>query len=179
MRRTLILALTLLVGLPAHAQKSAEVAAQNVQCAMTICFENYADHPAINSRLTRAGFVHELEIRADGQVLSWYAAPAGTARALVIGQQGQTECQISTNAFGVKQAPPVARAVISKLYTGKIADGAPAGQNVLPGTPQAQQGGCAGFHVFAPRRLIWVAAERAGNDGTCLSDSTTQIVLRI
>lgn len=156
-----------------------EAAAQNVQLAITLCFQNYHQHDAIHGLFVTAGFEHSTETWADGDVLNWYAAPANTANVLVLGEEGGTECRISTDLFGVEQALPFARTVIDQLYSGDILDGSPEGQNILPGTPEADQQSCSGFHVFAPRRLISVVVERAGNDGTCTMDGTSQIVLRM
>lgn len=156
-----------------------EAAAQNMQLAMTICFQSYQDHDSIHGKLVTAGFVHEPETWSDGEVFNWYVAPARTAMVLVLGQNGETECRVTTDQFGVEQALPFARAVIDQLYTGDIVDGSPEGQNIRPGSPEAQDDACSGFHLYAPRRLIWVVLYRAGNDGTCISDGTASIVMRM
>ena len=179
MIRPALLSLALLIAPQAHALTPVEAAAQNMQLAMTICFQSYQDHDSIHGKLLNAGFVHEPETWSAGEVFNWYIAPARTATVLVLGQNGETECRVTTDLFGVAEALPFARAVIDQLYTDEIVDGSPEGQNIRPGSPEAQDEFCSGFHLYAPRRLIWIALARAGNDGTCISDGTASILMRM
>ncbi len=163
----------------AGAQTAAEAAAINVQYAMTVCLENYRTPLNIPATFVLAGLAHTRQDIGNGTVADWFSAPGDTMNVAVIADRDSTECRIGTTHYGVEQMLPFARAVVGQLFSAEIYDGAPEGYNILPGTPQARQDVCSGFHLFAPRKLIWVKLARAGNDATCISDGTAQIIMKM
>lgn len=174
--RVLALIFALLMPFPVAALTPAEAAARNVQLAMSLCFQNYHDPANLRPAFMQAGFAYEPENFA-GEIVHWFHTPGYNVNVMVLDKPGAVECRISTPAYGVEQMHPFIRAVLATLFNGDIHEGAPEGQNILPGSAAAQQEICSGYHLFAPRSLIWVKLARAGNDGTCVSDGTSQIIM--
>lgn len=178
MIRAMTTALVLIAqGGAAAAVTPLEAAAANVQLAMDVCIRNYNTPDQLHDKFVQAGFAHKPE-DFGGEIAHWYETPGNTALVTFYRNQrsGGTECQISTNHMDVTQMLPFAKAVMAQNFPGiAVLDGAPEGQNVLPGTPAAQQGACSGFHFLVPRMMIWVELTRAGNDGTCISDGSSAL----
>lgn len=178
----LIPALVLGLAMPALAQTPQEAAAINARLAIEICARNYRTPDEIRPAFEAAGFAYTQEDLGGGpgDVLHWYAAPADTVSAAVLFPgPDQAECRVTTDHMDVAEALPFARAVFETMFAGQIQDGAPEGQDVRPGSVEAQVDFCSGFHVFAPQKVIWVQLARAGNDGTCQSDGTASINIKM
>ncbi len=181
-RRALAVMLLAGFGIPADAQTPSEAAAINARLAIELCVRNYRTIDEIRPAFDAAGFTYTPEDFGGGpqNILHWYAAPADTVNvAVLFSGPDQAECRVTTDHMDVNQALPFARAVIETMFAGQIQDGSPEGQNVLPGSPEAEQDICSGFHIFAPRKLMWVQIARAGNDGTCRSDGTASINIKM
>lgn len=154
-----------------------EAAAANVQLALDICIRNYNTPDQLHGMLVQAGFTHNPE-DFGGEIANWYETPGNTALVTFYRNQrtGSTECQISTDQMDVTQMLPFTKAVMAQNFPAiAVLDGTPEGQNVLPGTPAANNGPCSGFHFLVPRMMIWVQLTRAGNDGTCISDGSSNL----
>ncbi len=178
--KALALATPLCSAFPAASQTLAEAAALNTQLAIELCVRNYRVVEQIRPAFEAAGFVHSTEDFGGGQHIDWYAAPADTVNVAIISTGvDAADCRVTTGHMDVTQALPFSTAVVEALLPGQVQPGSPEGQNILPGTPESEQDFCSGFHVFAPRKLIWVQLARAGNDGTCRSDGTASINIRM
>ncbi len=158
----------------ALAQAEVEAAATNATLAMNLCLQNYQDPDGLLQAFQQAGFSYTPEDFGDGNVLHWYATPDGNVNTAIAVNEGSVECRIGTGLWGVEAMVPFAEEAFAALTQGvEVTTGSPEGQNVLPGTPEAQQGACSGFNVLLPRTLLWVQIVRQGNDGTCASDGTS------
>lgn len=191
-RKTLIPLLLIAAALPAWAQETAPAAteeqteeqamaeaevmaaATNATLAMNLCLQNYQDPEGLLQAFQQAGFGYTPEDHGDGNVLHWFSTPDENMSTAVAISQGSVECRIGTDLWGVEAMVPFAQEAFAALTDGiEVSTGSPEGQNILPGTPEAQNAACSGFHVMLPRTLLWVQVVRQGNDGTCTSDGTS------
>lgn len=181
MKRIALISL-FLAPLPATAQTPEEAAAINARLSMELCVRNYRTPDQIRPAFEAAGFTYAPEDFGGGpsDIIHWYAAPADTVRTGVLFPgPDQAVCRVTSPYIDVVEALPLSRAIMETMFAGQIQDGSPEGQNILPGSVEAQSAGCSGFHIFAPQKLIWVELTRSGNDGTCQSDGTASINIRM
>lgn len=172
-RAVISLALAALTALPAAAQSSVQLAVNNAYLAMQLCIQNYGTPDDVVNAFWRAGFTYSPEDFGGGDILHWFETPGNSVQVAVI-TDGSLECRIGTNLWGVEQMVPFAVDSFTRITNGiPVTMGSPEGQNILPGSAQAQQQACSGFNVLLPRTLLWVQIERQGNDGTCISDGTS------
>ncbi|MEM7007389.1 MAG: hypothetical protein AAF922_02740 [Pseudomonadota bacterium] len=176
MRRALLL--SLLIATPALAQDARTNAAFYAQRAMEFCIRNYGTPEAMIPAFKEAGFSETIEDFA-GEKLHWMAAPRNIVNVLVQASPGESYCAISTEKFGVTVATPFVGKVLGHIFTGDIYFQSPEGKVIRPGSPQASQTSCTGYHFFAPQRLIWVQLASVGNDPLCIENGTTQIMVRM
>jgi hypothetical protein len=161
------------------AQTPQEAAAINMQLAIQLCVENYRTPQKMRPAFEAAGFEYQPERFSAEEVVHWYVAPADTMVAQVDPGPGRSFCAISSNLMSVGSASAFARAVFERWFAGAIQIGSPQGEFIAPGTPQAANRACTGFHVFAPQRLIWVQIGNAGQDPLCIEDGTAQIIIQM
>lgn len=164
---------------PKAEEAEVEAAATNATLAMKLCLENYRTPDALLQAFRQAGFAHAPEDLGGGAVLHWFTTPTENVRTAVVADAGAVECRIGTGLWGVEAMQTFATDVFGAITQGvEIQAGGPEGQTVLPGSPEAQQGPCSGFHVMLPQSMLWVQIERQGNDGTCISDGTSVMRMR-
>ena len=158
----------------AQAEAEVEAAATNATLAMQICLQNYRAPEALLGAFEQAGFAHTTEDFGDGNVLHWFATPDDNLTTAVAVEGTSVECRIGTGLWGVEAMLPFAQEAVAALTQGvEVQTGSPEGQNILPGTAEAQADACSGFHVLLPQTMLWVQILRQGNDGTCISDGTS------
>jgi hypothetical protein len=155
-------------------QAQMEAAATNATLAMKICLQNYRDPDGLLGAFQQAGFAYTPEDFGDGEILHWFVTPDENVQTAVVVQEGSVDCRIGSGLWGVEAMLPFAQEAFGALTDGvDMQTGSPEGQNILPGTAEAQHGACSGFHVLLPQTMLWVQILRQGNDGTCASDGTS------
>lgn len=158
----------------AQAEAEIEAAATNATLAMRLCLQNHREPDALLQAFQQAGFTYAPEDLGDGEVLHGFATPDSGVGATVIANEGAVECRIGTGLWGVEAMLPFARDAFDTLTDAvEVQDGGPEGQTILPGTPEAQEDACSGFHAMLPQSMLWVQILHLGNDGTCASDGTS------
>lgn len=160
----------------AEAQAEVEAAATNATLAMNICLQNYQNPDGLLQAFQAAGFSYAPEDLGGGpdDTLHWFSTPDENMQTAVVVARGSVECRIGTGLWGVEAMLPFAAEAFATLADGvEILTGSPEGQNILPGSAEAQQGACSGFHALLPRTMVWVQILRQGNDGSCISDGTS------
>ncbi|MEM6940365.1 MAG: hypothetical protein AAF943_02050 [Pseudomonadota bacterium] len=164
---------------PAFAQTKAEVAAQNIQLAITLCVQNSHDGAALRAAFASTGHSYTAEDFGGGEVRHHYGTPDATV-ATAVSLRGPTpHCSISTDQYGVSQMIPFARAVLDQLYEGPIWDGSPEAVNVTLNSPDAASKSCSGFHILPGRTVIWFQFGTQGQDPVCVENGTAQIMISL
>lgn len=146
---------------------------------MQICLRNYHDPDGALQGFRTAGYSYTLEDLGGGDVLHWFTSSDQVATAMVVPGEGESLCAVSASEMGVGEALPYARTVLEETFAADVGVGSPEGENILPGSARAGSEPCSGFHVFVPRRLIWVQVGIEGQDPVCVENGTSQIIMRM
>lgn len=158
----------------ARGEAEIDAAATNATLAMKLCLQNYRDPEGLLGAFRQAGFAYTPEDFGGGEVLHWFATPDEHVQTAISVSQGSVECRIGSSLWGVEAMLPFAQDAFAALTQGvEPQTGSPEGQNILPGSAEAQADACSGFHALLPQTMLWVQILRQGNDGTCISDGTS------
>lgn len=157
-------------------QAQVEAAATNATLSMNLCLQNYRDPEGLLAAFQAAGFTYVPEDFGGGpdDILHWFMTPDENVQTAVVMAQGSVECRIGTGLWGVEAMLPFAQGAFATLTQGvEVQTGSPEGANILPGSAEAQENACSGFHALLPQTMLWVQVLRQGNDGSCISDGTS------
>ncbi|MFZ1728424.1 MAG: hypothetical protein WBO29_18190 [Albidovulum sp.] len=178
----LVLAIIARLGdAPAAAQSLPVKAAAEARFAMQNCLDNHLTPYKIFAGFTLHGFYYSKEDLGGGpqDVLHRFTRPDRLIDIAVIVEPDQTECRISSHHMDVELALKFTRAVLRSIFDGEVAEGGPEGQNVTPWHPLAADTACSGYSFALPQRQAWIKIGNAGQDPRCISDGTSQIMMRM
>lgn len=163
----------------APAQSFDEAVRANLALGIEICLGGPPDVQSMRNAFASAGFAYEPEDYGGGDILHWYAAPAGTANVAVVGAWGDAECRVGSAHMGVTEAVAFTGQVLEKRFPGVFSYGNM--ENRPPVTVETMGDRwefCTGYIGWAGQRPITVDVGNQGQDPACIADGTSQIVIR-
>lgn len=136
----------------------------NMQLAAELCLKNYRTPDAMADAFAAAGFT-----LAPGMDAGSYEVSAPEMWGIVSPGQGESYCNIQSQAVPLSTAQAIGTALGDRLFPGMASQGSPEGGH----------GPCDGISILAPQRMIWISYSQAGNSGECIDDGTSAIVLQM